>query len=262
MEKAALIQAKLRRLEKREQRLIRPRPDPAMERMLKTAESKIPASLREKLEAAFYHGFRIVFEKGARFTENTAAHEKMRTAHNRSDLAFECQRTRKALGNIGKDAAYNSLKGLGLAALEGAGLGLLGIGLPDIPLFLSVLLRGVYDTAAGYGFLYDTGEEQRYILLLIETALSSRGEKASLNARLDRMAYGFLRREASPEVLPLEEQMRRTAHALSSELLLLKFIQGLPLIGAAGGIGNAAYFRKVQSFAALKYEKRYLLSKC
>ena len=39
-----------------------------------------------------------------------------------------------------------------LTTAEGIGLGALGIGLPDIALFLGVLLRGLYSTAMNYGF--------------------------------------------------------------------------------------------------------------
>lgn len=65
---------------------------------------------------------------------------------------------------------YQKLRG-------GIGLGVLGIGLPDIPLFTGMVLKSIYETAISYGFPYDTEEEQCYILKLISTALS-RGDTA------------------------------------------------------------------------------------
>lgn len=40
-----------------------------------------------------------------------------------------------------------------ISGVEGVGLGLLGIGLPDIPLFTAVILKSVYEIALSYGAL-------------------------------------------------------------------------------------------------------------
>ena len=42
-------------------------------------------------------------------------------------------------------------------------------------------------------------------------------------------------------------------------MLLLKFIQGLPVVGLIGGAANPVYYRKVMRYVQLKYHKRYLL---
>ncbi len=52
--------------------------------------------------------------------------------------------------------------------------------------------------------------------------------------------------------------MRRTAGALSSELLYLKFVQGIPIVGVAGGASDIVYQRKIASYASLKYRRRFL----
>lgn len=52
-------------------------------------------------------------------------------------------------------------------------LGVLKIGLPDIVLFLSTLLKGIYETALNYRFSYESKEEQYWILKMLETALST-----------------------------------------------------------------------------------------
>jgi len=41
-----------------------------------------------------------------------------------------------------------------ITVLEGGGLGLLGIGLPDIPLFIAVIMRTIYEVALSYGYDY------------------------------------------------------------------------------------------------------------
>ena len=42
-------------------------------------------------------------------------------------------------------------------------------------------------------------------------------------------------------------------------MVVLKFIQGLPVVGILGGAGNPAYYRRVMKYAELKYRRRYLL---
>ena len=45
------------------------------------------------------------------------------------------------------------------------------------------------------------------------------------------------------------------------DMLLLKFVQGLPLVGVLGGAGTPVYYRRVLRYVALKYRKRYLVQK-
>ncbi|HIQ75459.1 MAG TPA: EcsC family protein [Candidatus Cottocaccamicrobium excrementipullorum] len=57
----------------------------------------------------------------------------------------------------------------------------------------------------------------------------------------------------------VKEQTGRTADAFAMDMVLLKFIQGLPVVGILGGAGNPLYYNKVMKYAELKYRKRYLL---
>ena len=43
------------------------------------------------------------------------------------------------------------------------------------------------------------------------------------------------------------------------DMLLLKFIQGAPVIGIFGGAGNPVYYSRVMEYVKVKYQKRYLL---
>ena len=54
--------------------------------------------------------------------------------------------------------------------------------------------------------------------------------------------------------------MNATASAFALDMLLLKFIQGIPVIGLVGGAANPVYYKKVMQYVQLKYKKRYLLS--
>ena len=61
----------------------------------------------------------------------------------------------------------------------------------------------------------------------------------------------------TPEVLT--EQIRKTASAFAVDMLVLKFLQGMPVVGILGGAANPLYYRKVMEYVQRKYRKRYLL---
>lgn len=57
------------------------------------------------------------------------------------------------------------------------------------------------------------------------------------------------------------EQIRRTSDALSKELLYLKFVQGIPVVGVVGGLSDMVYQKKISDYAELKYRRRFLTKK-
>ena len=68
-------------------------------------------------------------------------------------------------------------------------------------------------------------------------------------------------RQRVPDQEALKRQRDRTAQTFAMDMLLLKFVQGLPLVGVLGGAGNPVYYRRVLRYVALKYRKRYLFQK-
>ena len=57
------------------------------------------------------------------------------------------------------------------------------------------------------------------------------------------------------------ESVNEAASGLSKELLYMKFLQGVPIVGAAGGAYDVVYMKKVGEYAKLKYNRRLLLRK-
>ncbi|MDY4430828.1 EcsC family protein, partial [Evtepia sp.] len=53
-------------------------------------------------------------------------------------------------------------------------------------------------------------------------------------------------------------QIQRAAGGLSRELLYMKFLQGIPLVGAVGGVFNLVYMKQISGYANLKYQRRFL----
>lgn len=141
-----------------------------------------------------------------------------------------------------------------LSGVSGIGMGALGIGLPDIPLFTGMLLKNIYEIALHYGYGYETPEEKFFILLLIQGAVSYGEQLKETNQILD----DFIQAERLPEAYEERKQIEKTAGALSKELLYMKFLQGIPVVGVVGGAYDAIYMQKITEYAELKYRRRCL----
>ncbi len=201
----------------------------------------LPDTLEETLDAAFREAFKLIFAKGTGIIGKTFNEKKIRMDGG-------------SAGGSKKRMAADML----LTSVEGAGLGALGVGLPDIPVFTAMLLRTVYQTAASYRFSYTSKTEQVYILKLIEAALA-RGRDAEIRSReLDELARK-IDEEGFTYYGSMNQQIEKTSKALSDETLYLKFVQTMPVVGIAGGLSNPVYMNKVQNYAEVKYRKRRLL---
>lgn len=86
-----------------------------------------------------------------------------------------------------------------------------------------------------------------------ERRLLNRKPLLSMAAQKDALDHGW---PTSCDFL--EREMGETARVLADRLLLVKFVQGLPLVGAVGGAANLSLSGRVSRFGALKYEKRFL----
>ena len=80
-------------------------------------------------------------------------------------------------------------------------------------------------------------------------------ELAACTALLDEFALT----PCPPEDYDQGTQIRRTASLLADRLLLMKFVQGIPILGMAGGISDALCLERVQRYAGLNYHRRFLL---
>ena len=219
-------------------------------------EKFVPEKLSHNLNVAFYKAFEMIFEKGTGIIEKTYNKEKREKEHQINAYAAETMGTRKSLKVFGKQAKASKNMNTLLSAVEGVGMGVAGAGLPDIPVFLAVLLRSIYEIAVIYGFDYDTEQEQIFILKMIETALAHEKELLEQNAELNRWVkspYGF--------AVTKEEQIKKTSLALANEMLYLKFVQGAPIIGVVGGVSDVVYQKKITDYAEMKYKRRFLAGK-
>ena len=239
------------------------RKEPFWEKKLHKA---VPDGLREKLEDAFYKAFCVILENGTGVIEKTFSREKLEAEFKTREYAGRLYPVRKNLAAGRKLAARQAAARVAGACAEGAVLGLLGIGLPDIPIFLAALLRGMYTQALHFGVDYRNPEEQELLLELLALSLYSGEDFKERDAALNRKLYQMARMEhgaAPPEKGPadLEAASLNASRALSGELLYMKFLQGVPIAGVIGGLYDGIYMKKVTGYAAIKLERRYLLGK-
>ena len=206
-------------------------------------EKYVPEGLAGTLEAAFTKAFEIIFRDGTGIIKKTYG----RGSSDNDDIVMLRTRARAILA---KDTV--------VTAAEGTGLGLAGIGLPDIPVFTAVLLRNIYQLAECYGFDYESKTEQVFILKLIETGLSYGESAEKLNDELNALMEQIDNEDYTYYGL-ISQQIKAASEAVSKEVLYMKFIQTIPVVGAAGGISNLTCLNKVGRFAELKYRKRFIM---
>ena len=216
----------------------------------------VPEKLSRTLNTAFFKAFELIFEKGTGIIEKTYNREKKEQDYKINEYAANLKNNRKSLRAFGKQAGVSKNINMAISTVEGVGMGALGMGLPDIPLFLAVLLKSIYEIALSYGFHYDTEEEQIFILKMIETALSHEEALIKGNAQLNSWM-----KDQKPFEISRTEQIRKTSDALSNELLYLKFIQGMPVVGIVGGLSDMVYQKKITDFVAIKYKRRFFEGK-
>ncbi len=212
----------------------------------------VPDKFEHTLKEGFYRAFQLIFDKGTGVIEKTYDKEKKEQDYKIQEFAAELKNSRKSVKAFQKSAARSQAVNGVLSAAEGIGMGIFGMGIPDIPLFLGLLLKSIYEIALSYGFSYDSEEEQIFILKLIETALFDNERLEEGNTQLNRIIDGNEQLSVDRE-----EQMRRTADALANEMLYLKFVQGLPVVGILGGASDLVYQRKISEYAQLKYKRRF-----
>lgn len=222
----------------------------------KKIEKFVPDKLSDSLNTAFYKAFELIFEKGTGVIEKTYNKEKREQDYKINEYAAELKNNRKTMKAFGKQAKASQNLNMAISAVEGVSMGVVGAGLPDILLFLGVLLKSIYETALIYGFTYETEQEQIFILKIIETALTHEKDLIKGNEELNtwlETPYPFL--------ITKTEQIKQTSLVLAEEMLYLKFVQGIPLVGIAGGLSDVVYQKKITDYAQIKYKRRFLLDK-
>lgn len=223
----------------------------------------VPEKLGNTLDSAFSKAFALVFEKGTNVIEKTYNKKQKQANYKVDAYATEVKADRKSVKQFTKRAKSTKTANIMLSGVEGIGLGLVGAGLPDIPLFVAMVLKSVYEVALSYGYEYESDGEKLFILKIIETAMYDDEEFIENDQVLDELIELIVSNGDSLEDYEMskEDQIEKTAKALSREMLYTKFLQGQMIVGVAGGIFNPIYINRITDYAVLKYRRRFLTSK-
>ena len=239
-----LIQKQLKIITKKEEKLLKEPNDNYIKNKISPIKDKIegmvPDKLQSTLELAFQKGFKVVFDKGTDI--NTYAVNKYPT--------------RKNLRKIDKSTNKKTIFNKSLTIVEGSALGLLGIGLPDIPIYIGVILKSIYEISLSYGFDYSTESEKAFILNIICATVTSGKERSHYFDKIDLIS-DEIDNNKNP-TYNIEDMLIETSNKISVYMLTSKFIQGLPIVGVVGGVTNFLTLQDITTIAKLKYKKRYL----
>lgn len=242
---------------KKEEKYLSKRDDKKQSALDKFLDEKVPDKLQATLNTAFLKAFSLIFEKGTGIIEKTYNADERKRDFSVDNYTDEMKQSRRTLKRFTKKANTAGAVNMFVSGAAGIGMGVAGVGIPDIPFFTAMLLRNVYQIAMSYGYGYSLAGEQHFILMVIEGSVSF-GEDAR---RIDQAINDYIDKKILPPIEEREAQLKRTAEALSNELLYMKFLQGIPIVGAIGGAYDVVYMKKVGEYAKLKYNRRLLLRK-
>lgn len=217
-----------------------------------TVERFLPNGIQDKLNMAFIKGFEVIFSKGIPIVEKSYNRRQKDEDFRVNQFAFDEKET-KSMAGFKQSANRSSRKNMLISGAEGATLGVLGIGLPDIPIFIGMLIKAMQEISLSYGFSFDNDEEKIFMLKLIRTSLSSGDQLIEENLSVGRLICGF-----EEPIGTMKEEIEKTATVLSDRLLYMKFIQGIPIVGMIGGLSDYTVMKEISRYARLAYKKRFL----
>jgi hypothetical protein len=257
------FEQQMKQLEKKENKLLNQSENQLMKStitpIVNKIQNKIPGKLKSTLNTAFYKGFLLIFEKGTSYIEKTYDKDKIETEYDINNYAVDKKADKRHMNRLDKQSTQSRMLNTSFSVVEGGVLGFFGVGLPDIPLFLSVVMKTLYEIALSYGFGYSTDEEKTYILLLICGAITKGDVQKKYDAEVEKLGAQIDQNIVSG--VQVENQMKITSEVISDALLTAKFIQGIPIVGAVGGAVNYSIINRISSYAKVKYKKRYLKKK-
>lgn len=244
----------LKRVEQQEKEFLKKRKTRKTTLLNTVAEDRIPKEMQTKLQEAFVKAFQVIFDRGMLTVERTINRRGIENRWEENIHHAQILRDSSSMRNLSREAAKDSLRSMLLTGASGVGLGVLGIGLPDIPVFAGMMIRDVCTRALNYGFHYDSDEEKYFILLVIRGAFLFGKDLEDLNTKANR----FMKTSQIPDNTSLEAETALTAQAISSEILTSKFLQSLPIVGMVGGAYDVLYMARLAEYSDLKYRKRML----
>jgi hypothetical protein len=171
------------------------------------------------------------------------------------------------LGHVDRVVGWLDAKYKGIALLEGAGLGSLGLpGIPaDLVSLMTYNLRAIGEYATYYGFDVSSQQERLFVMNVLGLASSPTDSSKTLAmAQLVRIARDVAKKRTwkQLEQHAFVQLIQQIAKAVGIRLTKAKLAQIIPWGGAAVGGGFNTYFTaKVCDAAYYLYRERFLAAK-
>ncbi len=238
---------------KQEQKFLDKRRDKKESQLNQLLAEKIPDNMQGKLDSAFAKAFQLIFDKGTVVIEKTYDKARIADEYELKEITADMNQDRRSLKAFSRDAGKTGLKNLAISGTTGIGMGIMGVGIPDIPVFTGMVLKQVYETALNYGFEYESEGEKYFALMLIQGSVSY-GDKLE---EIDEQINQYMKTETVPDYVDMDKLIQQTAGCLSKELLYMKFLQGIPVVGAVGGAYDAIYMKRIAEYSEMKYRRRF-----
>lgn len=252
--KTEAYQKEWARMRRQEQHLLQQRRQRREKRLESWLSDRVPDRLEATLNKAFEKAFALIFEKGTPLIEKTYDLRRLAERYLLDDYALQERGEEKDLRSFSRRAGNTGALHTVLTGATGLGLGVLGIGLADVAVFTGLLLRNVYEIAMRYGYDYEGDKERAFLLRLIAASLAWGEELQQANQDIDR----FIATDTYPQARSVPALTEDAARALSRELLYMKFLQGIPILGLVGGAANMLYMNRISAYVELKYRRRFL----
>ncbi len=256
---------RLKKLEKKEQRLLQEKKPSLLTRKVQQitepvrqkAQRVVPQQAVEKsvqvLEKAFEKSFDLVLEKGSGWIGKLCSEQKRLQRYEEFSQKPLCA---WELSRLGCEVAMRASGNMVFSSVQGGVMGVLGIGLPDVPIFLAAVFKTLFEISLSFGYPYDLPQEQVYQMLLICAAVGTPEERYRATKDADDTAQQ-IRMGMMPKI-SREQAKVRASKALCSAALAGKMVQGTPIVGVYGGFKNGVLLKRIGSMAAVKYQQRML----
>jgi hypothetical protein len=250
-----VLQKEIDRLRRAERRFLRKqlRREPTKLDLL--LEDKVPEKLEATLDAAFSKAFHFIFAKGSSIISKTFSTDKLIEEFEADTASLEEIGGRKQMRKFSRRAAATGTAHTLVSTVTGTALGFAGGMIPGILAFITLLLRNIYQISMKYGYSFDTEEEQKFILSVITAAVLDGDDMIRANKDVNRL----IREGLSSDDSTVDERIKEAAVALAHALLLMKFLQNIPVVGAIGGASDFIYMERISDYAVLKYQRRFLV---
>ena len=139
---------------------------------LNIIKDKLPQKVFMTTEAVFESAFDFIFDEGLDLIEKTYSKEKILNEYIENKNNFNKEKTLKNLRKFDNCLKSSNAISIISTGIKSTALGIVGVGMPDIPIFIAEILRVIYKTALSYGYRYENDREKIYILSIIAFSIS------------------------------------------------------------------------------------------